>query len=294
LNASSFLKRAGDDGGGRVDLHVHTVYSDSLYTPLELVDRAVDLELSGIAVTDHDSVDGIAETRELCRSRGIDFIPGVELSATYHDQEVHLLGYMVDHESQSFLRSLEMLKSERLKRTKRILKRLSYMGFDIDLDIVLALAGRGSVGRPHIAAALVEAGVVKTFGDAFRRFLAPGAAAYVPRYHLDLQSAFDIIKDAGGLTVLAHPGVLNHDHLIPDMVKLGVSGIEVAHPFHDPGDVSRYFDMVNQYGLIPTGGSDCHGPGRGSDALGVVTAPREVCELIRRAAAGRAEPGRDL
>jgi len=268
----------------RADLHVHTSHSDGVYSPAEIAARAAGLDLKAVSITDHDTIDGIAGGRESCSSLGLDFVAGIELTTVYAGHEVHLLGYLFDERSPSLNRTLDFLKQERVNRTRLMLEKLESLGIGLEAESLLENPANGAIGRPHIASLLVKKGVVPDFNQAFKKFLVPGAPAYVPHYPLALEKACELIRENGGLPILAHPGVLDRDELIPGIVKSGVVGIEVVHPFHDRDTTRRYLAVSERFNLIPTGGSDYHGPGRGPDSIGSYTVPGEVVDLMRETA----------
>ncbi|WP_018133372.1 PHP domain-containing protein [Effusibacillus pohliae] len=267
---------------GRYDLHAHTTASDGTFTPRELVEHARRRGLAGVGITDHDSTDGIAEAIETGKRLHVDVVPGVEINAEYEGKEVHVLGYYFDLDSGSLQDLFRKLRNERINRMERILQKLDELGIPIERDEVLAEAGGGAVGRPHIARVLMKKGVVQDIRGAFDHYLGKGAPAYVERCKLSPQEAIRAIRDAGGVPVLAHPGLVGKDALIEELIPAGLLGIEASHPDH-PTDVrQRYTKLANELGLIATGGSDFHGAGaehRGE--LGTVTVNRSVVQQLR-------------
>jgi len=243
----------------RIDLHLHTTASDGLVGPEALIAlvRAAGIEV--ISVTDHDTVDALAEVENNSRPHGIRLIPGIELSAMWRKVELHLLGYFVDPADSSLLAFLRARREARLVRLQTMLSRLHALGIVLKKDEVLARAQDGNVGRPHLARTLVERGVVVSSDEAFERYLGEGRPAYVPRPDVTVSEAIRVIHQAGGLASLAHPGMHNRDEAIPDLLDAGLDAIEVYHTNHLPGQVLHYRRLAERRGLLVTGGSDFHG-----------------------------------
>jgi predicted metal-dependent phosphoesterase TrpH len=250
----------------RVDLHVHTTASDGLLEPTELV-RAVQAERIEIfSVTDHDTVDGLDEAKRAADAAGLTLVPGVELSAFWGRVEFHILGYFIDPSSAALLTFLKDTRDARHARLHAMLTRLQAMGMRVPADEVLSRAQNGNVGRPHLARALVERGFVGSTDEAFDRYLGAGRPAYVPRPDVSVSDAIAVIREAGGIASLAHPGLHNRDEALPDLMAAGLSAIEVYHPKHAFGRARRYRRIARQYGLLITGGSDFHGVDEGDHA----------------------------
>lgn len=266
---------------GFVDLHLHTVHSDGTHTPEEVVGFARRARLLAIAITDHDCVDAIPLARGAARAAGIELIPGVELSSSDGRSDVHILGYFLDPEADGFQAKLRVLRDGRLERAERTVERLAALGAAVSLERVVAIAGPGPVGRPHIAVALLEAGHVSSLDEAFERYIGYHAPAFVPKRTLDPGAAIEMIRGAGGVAVLAHPGSLRRDDLIPGLAAQGLTGIEVWHPKHDGARVRHYQALAGQHGLAISGGSDFHGGGRGEATVGDQPVPAELVELLR-------------
>lgn len=246
---------------GKVDLHMHTSYSDGKYSPEELILKAKEVDLEVISITDHDSLNAIDEATELGNKYGIEVIPGVEISSDIKDREVHILGYFVDPENKELEHYLNFFREERYKRAKRIVNKLNSLGHTISIDDVMEVAGNSAVGRPHIAQAMLNVGVVDNYHQAFNKYIGNGCPAHEKKVHLSPQSAFKIISDAGGLSFIAHPGNMP-ESLILELIEAGVDGIEVIHPSHLPYKVRYYRGIVNEYFLLESGGSDFHGGSR--------------------------------
>jgi predicted metal-dependent phosphoesterase TrpH len=271
------------DSEGRVDLHVHTTFSDGDMTPVEMVTEALKLGLAGIAITDHDDIGGVEVAIEAVGTSGFEVVPGVELSTSDGKSDLHILGYFIDVHDGNLLRYLEMFRDARLKRGIKMVERLRDMGVEIEVDAVLEIAGEGAVGRPHIAAALLKNGCVATSEEAFRNYIGFNSPAYVPKYQLKPSEAFEVIANAGGIGAIAHPGTSRRDDLFADFVANGMKAIEVYHPKHNEADIARYSRLADKFGLVATGGSDSHGARDGSLNLGCCTVPRSTIDRLLEA-----------
>lgn len=260
----------------RADLHAHTTASDGTLTPASLVAHAAERRLDVLAVTDHDSVAGVSEAISAAAGTGITVVPGVELSAVSNDRDVHVLGYFIDYESAELLAHLVDLRLARRHRAEQIVVALQDAGFDVSLEEVLALADGGSVGRSHVAQALVNGGHVATIPDAFGTLLGRGRPFYVAKDVRSPVEVLDVVHRAGGLSVLAHPGVTRADDLLPALLAAGLAGIEAYHVEHTTEDRERYARLAEEHGLLVTGGSDFHGPGAPVAGLGGIDLPEEA------------------
>lgn len=267
------------------DLHVHTTASDGRYSPEEVWAQAISTGLSHLAITDHDTLDGfLALTAKT--AGGPVLLPGIEFSTDLPACEVHILGYMFDPADAELNRQIALIAADRLSRAERMVAKITALGYPVAYDRVLAIAGdTSSVGRPHVAAALVEAGYFPEVGTVFDVLLGHDKPGYVPHYKLTPANTVTLIKNAGGIAVLAHPGLVGDDAVVRTMLNLGMDGIEVYHPCHDREATARYLTMAAEYGLAVTGGSDFHGiPGRYPENLGEFTVP---ADLARRLLLGR-------
>lgn len=273
----------------RVDLHLHTKASDGALRPAELVKAADQLGIRVMAVTDHDSVEGIAEAREASSDLAIEVIPGIEISANLDGHDIHVLGYMLDTNDPALQQALRQIREDRLTQGYAMVERLGALGYSIEWDRVMAIADGGSVGRPHIAKALVERGAVASIDEAFSRFLRRGGPGYVEGRTLLPQEAISLIRKAQGVPSLAHPIIvgasdyhLDLGRLIPMMTEVGLEGIEVYYKGYTPEMTASLLDVAEQYRLVPTGGSDFHGGGVVADAeLGGVEVPWRTVEHLR-------------
>ena len=266
---------------GLIDLHLHSTCSDGTSLPEEVVARAEKVGFSVISLTDHDSTDGVVEAQEAGSRLGVEVVPGVELSAQADGKDIHILGYFVDVDHPKLIDCLRLYRDARIQRAERMIRKLNKMGIQIRIEQVLAKAGGGAVGRPHVADVLLEEGHVFSANEAFHKYLGYSRPAYESKYSLSPADALEIIHAADGLGCLAHPGLYGRDDLIPGLVEQGMDGIEVRHTKHNPADVVHYTEVAAKYGLLSSGGSDCHGDGRGEAVMGVVEVPRAYVEAIR-------------
>ena len=248
----------------KTDLHTHTFFSDGFYAPEDLVIKAHTQEIEQLSITDHDNVNGISEAIECAAKLDIEIIPGLEISSDIRDTEVHILGYFIDPKNPELGHYLNFFREERYKRAIRMVKKLNILGLNVTIDDVLVYAKNSAIGRPHIAQALLAKGQVKSFFEAFYKYIGNHAPAYERKVHLSPQSAFKIINDAGGLSFIAHPGNMP-EILIKELIDAGVDGIEVVHPSHSPEQTRFYRGIVNEYFLLECGGSDFHGGKREDD-----------------------------
>jgi 3',5'-nucleoside bisphosphate phosphatase len=242
------------------DLHVHTTASDGTLTPEQTVQEAARLGLEAVGIADHDTIAGIEPALAAGRDAGIIVVPAVEINTDFGSNEMHILGYYIDCASQSLNENLGRLRAGRLERGRMIVEKLNEIGLNISMDRVEEIAGGGAVGRPHIARALVEAGYVRSLNSAFGKYLVRGTPSYVPRYKLTPFQAVDIVLQAGGVPVMAHPGTNKHDEMIQQLVDAGLLGLEVYHSDHSSFQAKHYLKIAEKFNLIPTAGSDSHGP----------------------------------
>ena len=242
----------------RIDLHTHTIASDGLLAPEALVALAHDAGVGVLAVADHDSTDGVDPAMTAGRRVGMEIIPAVEINTDIHESEIHILGYYVDHHQAWLQEFLGRLRDGRVNRAAKMVEKLNALGIRIDFARVRALAS-GAVGRPHVARALVEAGVVGSTEEAFEKYLGRNGPAYVERTKLSPPEAVQVIQRAGGIPVLAHPGWGVKDEVIPALVEAGLEGLEVYYPDHTPAMVTRYLEIAGRLRLLVTGGTDFHG-----------------------------------
>jgi hypothetical protein len=263
------------------DLHLHTYFSDGTFSPEELVGHGRRLGFAALALTDHDSVEGCARMAAACGAAGIDFISGTELTAEHNDTEIHLLGYLVDTENQTLLSKIAKFQAVRQNRIREMVARLNGLNVPLEAETVFALANCKSPGRPHVARALMKAGLVSSLDEAFERFLKKNRPAWVPKAKMSALEAIELIHQAGGLAVMAHPGLNRTDDVIPILAEAGLDGIECFHTKHSTAASERYLEMADQYHLLITGGSDCHGFSKGKPLIGTVKLPYEYVEKLK-------------
>jgi 3',5'-nucleoside bisphosphate phosphatase len=270
-----------------IDLHVHTNRSDGTFTPTEAVKLAAERGLDGIAVTDHDTTEGLSEATDAAREAGIELLSGVEFSAEYQRTSIHVLGYFMDLDDATFQEELTRLRDDRFRRGEMIVEKLQELGYDISFERVREIAEGGNIVRPHIAQAMVEAGIVPTEQDAFtEEFIADGGRAGVNKHALDPLDAVDLIVGAHGVCVLAHPGMWGDQTSVPDelieaMASRGMGGLETDHTDHTPEQRERYRAMAERLGVVPTGGSDCHGTRYDPIRMGSFTTDPDRVEELR-------------
>jgi 3',5'-nucleoside bisphosphate phosphatase len=263
------------------DLHVHTFYSDSTFSPEEVVACAVDKGLNAIAICDHDSIDGIVPCAEIGGRMGLEIIPGIELTVERSDVEIHILGYFMDYTSEPFRKRLKEIQEARIGRIHKMVEKLNAEGVSVKAEDVFSSAGRGTVGRLHLARAILKAGKLKTFKEIFDKYIGFKKSCYVSSIRFTPKEAIEALLEIGGVPVLAHPYVMGSDDCIPELVGYGLRGIEVYHTDHKPGVVKHYEALAKEHGLIATGGSDCHGLGKGRVLLGAVRVPYTTVEALR-------------
>lgn len=269
------------------DLHTHTNFSDGSFSPEELLATAKNVGLKYLAITDHDTVDGLCHLYEngLYPAKGLKVIPGIELKVA-HEREIHIVGYNIDIYNGKLLDKLNELTDARWVRFSEIMKKLRENGCQIkDADVLKIANTSRSIGRSHIARALVKTGSFKTVRDAFDKMLSRNKAAYVPRYLLKLEEIIKLIKTAGGTVCLAHPKLVGDDATVKEVCRSGIDAIEAFYPCHTPDDVRRYIMLAQENDLMISGGSDFHGiASRYVERLGEFTIDDKFAEKFYRAA----------
>lgn len=255
-----------------VDLHLHSIYSDGTHYPAELVRLAVKHGLRSIALTDHDTVEGVGEFLDHGRKHSLPVLSGLEVSATHRGRSIHILGYGIDHTSLDLLRRLDTLQRGRKERNEMIIAALRGLGLDVRVDELQAISRCGQTGRPHIAALLLHKGMVESVNEAFTRYLRKGAPAWAARLSYTAAESINMIHQAGGIAVLAHPGQLDPELrflslLVAELAELGLDGIEVYYPAHSASLRKRLIRMAKKYNIAVTGGSDYHGHNRAYTAM---------------------------
>lgn len=251
------------------DLHIHTNYSDSTDSPEQVVTYAAECGLSAISITDHDTIDGLPEACAVGERLGVEIISGVELSSEYGKKDIHILGYFFDLGKSPLVNSLSQMQEARVDRMKKMVNKLVSLGVkDLNFEEVASRLRSDAVGRLHLAQLLVEKGAVKNLEAAFRQYLSEGAPAYFPKFKQTPFEAIKLIKDSGGVAVMAHPMVTQRDELIPEMVRWGLDGIEAYYPNCSMEVANFYIGLAEKHGLIITGGSDAHGKGKTNTYIG--------------------------
>ena len=270
------------------DLHLHTNFSDGTYTPENLAAEAKKRELTAVALTDHDTVEGCARMGNACAALGIEFIPASELTAELGADEIHLLGYFLDTANPRLLKELAKFQEVRQQRIREMVARINDHGIPLRAEDVFTLASCRSPGRPHVARAMVQEGFCAGVDEVFERFLKKGRPAWVPKFKMAAVDAIDLIHQAGGLAVLAHPALNRNDNLIPPLVELGLDGLECYHTKHTPSAAQGYLQIAQRLNLLVTGGSDCHGMSKGKPLIGTVKLPYHYVELLKERVVRRA------
>lgn len=279
-----------------IDLHAHTTCSDGSVTPTQLVELAARLELAAVAITDHDSIEGVDEAVAAGRRLGIEVVPGVEIPLEFETFTLDMLGYFLcGPPSDEFRRRLVKLRQGRDERNAQILARLRETGIDLDPAELADVAAGEAVGRPHIGELMRRRGYVVSISEAFEKYLRRGRPAYVDRRRLGLPEALRLIRASGGVAAIAHPGLIRTDHaglerLLRESVRHGLSGLECYYPRHDDQTVRFFLDLAREHGLVATGGSDYHGDIKPDVRLGVVWQGRAVADEVLDQLKARCEP----
>lgn len=263
------------------DLHLHTRFSDGTFTPEELVAAAQQQGLTALALTDHDTMEGCPATAAAGAAAGIEFLPGIELTSEQNGRELHILGYGLAMHQAPLQQALAKFQVVRQQRIRDMVARLNELNVTLDADAVLAQANCRAPGRPHVARALVTAGACATMDEAFERWLKQHRPAWVPKCRITAAAAIELIHQAGGAAVLAHPALNRADPLIPGLVEAGLDGIECFHTQHAANVSRRYVALANRLGVLITGGSDCHGLNKGIPHIGTVRLPLVYFEKLK-------------
>lgn len=267
----------------QVDLHIHTTASDGRLSPAEVVQKAAELGMRYIAISDHDTIDGIAPALEAVKAfPELTVIPAVELSTEVGDGEIHVLGYFIDYTDRALVSTLDRLRHSRRERARKMVAKLGDLGLGISWERVQALAGEGSIGRPHVSQALLEQGYISTLKEAFERYIGRDGPAYVEREKITPVEAVAMVIRARGLPVMAHPLTASEPEVaIAEMKTAGLVGLEAYYYGYTPEEVDRLVSLAESHGLIATGGSDFHGPGSTVTAMiGDAPVPSEAAERL--------------
>ena len=268
-----------------IDLHLHSTASDGLYAPAEVVRLASEAGLTRIGLVDHDTTGGLDEALAAGERLGVTVVPGIEINTDLPDKqgEAHMLGYYIEYDAPDFQRALNVLREARERRGERMVEKLRSQGVDVTWERVREIA-QGSVGRPHVARALIEKGYASDVSNAFDKWLSPGRPGYIPRYKLTPENAVRLIKSARGVPVLAHPANIRdlESQLLPSLVMVGMQGLECYYGDYDDATVTRMLKLADVYHLVPTGGSDYHGPNMHPTPMGGRYVPESVAERLER------------
>jgi 3',5'-nucleoside bisphosphate phosphatase len=265
-----------------IDLHIHSNYSDGLLSPEQIVRTAKERRICAVSITDHDAIAGTAEAMRIGKEEGVKVIPGIEISVLYNDSEVHLLGYYIDQTSSAIHEYIQLLSDSRSERAQKIVDVLKKQGVNIPYELVLQKANGAPIGRPHIAQVMVEEGYVFSAYEAFQKFLGEKRSGDIPKFSLGIQQAVDIIKQAGGLAFWAHPATVQlGDEVLQALLRCGLDGIETIHPKHSAEQQAHYSEAARQFGLLESGGSDCHGGREGTLMLGTQNVPVEFLNRMK-------------
>ncbi len=274
-----------------IDLHVHSTASDGTMSPAQLVRYAKEKGLSAMALTDHDTIDGVPEAMAEAAKQHFELVPGVEISVTYPKGEMHILGYYLDIASPSLMQALQELRRHRDERNPKMIACLNRLGLKITMEEVAAEARGTIVGRPHFAAAMVKKGYVLTLAEAFEKYLGSGKAAYVPKERLTPEEGIKLIREADGLAVLAHPKYMaaesfaNFERTLQNLISYGLNGLEVYYSEHSSAETQAFLEIARKYNLLVTGGTDFHGHNKPDLQLGIgfgeLHIPYELLEQMR-------------
>jgi len=267
------------------DLHIHTFYSDGTSSPAEVVEEALKAGLSCIAITDHDTLEGIPPTQLAAQGSDLEVIAAIELSSEIHDKDIHILGYFLDLTHTPFKEELLKMRAARVERIRHMIEKLKILGINNIAFEEVADLGKFSIGRPHLAAILKEKGWVGSIPEAFEKYLGEDGPAYVKKFKVSPYEAIALIRQAGGVAVLAHPMVTGKDELIPSFVEAGLEGLEVYYPNYSETAMKYYEGLAKKHNLVTTGGSDAHGKVKPNTFIGKARVPYEIVEKLKERAA---------
>lgn len=275
-------KNNGKKMDGYADLHLHTTYSDGVFTPEQLLKKVSEVGISAISITDHDSIDGYIQAQKYLDKYNIQIIPGIELSCIENGKEIHLLGYNIDPDNKILKNHLQDFRNGRYKRAEQILQKLKNLQRPVNFSLVLEKAGEAPITRPHIAMAMTELGYTSNLKEAFVLYLGDDKPAYVSKANFSIERGIKLINQSGGLAVLAHPARMIQPDTLYKLIKSGLDGIEIIHPTHDLATQKYYQSIASQYWLLETGGSDFHGNREyDEDNLGKFIVPLSTVESIK-------------
>jgi predicted metal-dependent phosphoesterase TrpH len=265
------------------DLHIHTTFSDGLLTPEQVVVKAKENGLGVVAIVDHDAVGGIEPAMQEGKQHSVEVIPAVELSCIVGDNDIHIIGYYINYRKKDLIEVLTRIQNKRLERAKAMVKKLAEQGAEVEIERVLELAGSGTVGRPHIAQALLEEGHISSYDEAFWKYIGYHCPAYVPKEKLTPKEAMKLISDFHGISVLAHPMSYNNRSTINYLIDQGIRGLEVWRPDQSENDTRYLSNLVQMHNLLSTGGTDCHGGRKGKILIGEIKVPYQYVQALKRA-----------
>jgi len=263
------------------DLHLHTSFSDGTYTPSELVLKSLKAGLDAVAVTDHDTVEGLEETIKLGKDNGLEVLPAIELSSERQGCEIHILGYLLDFRDKDLLDKLNFLKKNRVERAYNIIDKLGGLGLKLNPETVFDLSKGGTVGRLHIARAMLKDKLIKSLSEAFQKYIGDSSPAYVAGFKFSPQEAIALIRKSGGIPVLAHPYTIKDDDLLNELISYGIMGLEAYYPEHSQAQVNFYLNLAQEKSLLVTGGSDCHGKAKPEVRIGSIKIPYSLVDKLK-------------
>jgi hypothetical protein len=265
------------------DLHLHTIFSDGAYSPQDLIRESSRCALSAISVVDHDTVEGIVPVKEKALAENIEVLAGIELTAEFQGLEIHILGYLIDYNNKEFIEKLKTLKQNRIERIYKIAQKLKNIGIDLNPQTVFEISKHGTVGRLHVARVMLKEGKVASISEAFQKFIGDKCPAYVLGFRFSPLEAIRLIKDVGGIPVLAHPYSMHNDDLIIKFIDYGLMGLEVYYPEHSQSMMNFYLNLAKKHSLLVTGGSDCHGDAKPEIRIGSLKVSYELVERLKQA-----------
>lgn len=272
---------------GYADLHLHTIYSDGEYTPERLVKEAVEKNFRAIAVTDHDTVEGVPYVLQQAKDK-IEVIPGVEISANAQPspsepvEEIHIVGLFIDYNNPDLVNTLKKMSAGRKERMQEMLKRLNEMGMPVTMEEVQEFSTKDILGRLHLAQAMVKKGYAQNTKEIFDKFLGNDKPAYVSRKRLITKEALTLIKQAGGVSIIAHPHLIKNQNIVSKLIQEGANGIEIYHPNFGEKPSPKYIEIAKEHNLLISGGSDCHGVTKDKIFLGQVKIPYQAVEEMKK------------
>lgn len=265
------------------DLHMHSNHSDGKMSVNEIIYQAKNLNLKAISITDHDTIDGTVEALNVNNPRNLEIIPGIEFSTVHNGEEIHILGYLFQLDNKQLNTFIDNMQIHRSDRALQMVDKFQSMGINLTMDDLLQISKGASIGRPHFAHILIEKGYATSINDAFQKYLLPGSLCYVERHRVSPEYTINCIKEAGGISVLAHPGLIKKQRMISDIIAMKIDGIEVYHSKHNSKQIREYYSCARKNSLLITGGSDCHGKDPNEKPfIGSVKIPYTYVEKLKR------------